>query len=95
MEQINVNLLIADRTYPLKIKPEEEATIRQAAKEINEKIREFQGLYSGKDKQDYLAMAILVFAVESLRTTTPTEKQASAENISDKLEQLEKLLEQF
>ena len=63
---ININIIIADRSYPLKVKPAEEENIRKAAKLINDKIKDFSSAYDVKDKQDYLAMSALTFAVESI-----------------------------
>jgi cell division protein ZapA len=65
---ININVIIADRPYRLKIKPDEEEQIRKAAKLVHEKVKEFQNTYEAKDKQDYLAMASIIFAVESLNS---------------------------
>lgn len=64
---ISVNLIIADRPYPLKIKRSEESKLRSAAKLINDKIKEFQLSFGGKDKQDFLAMATLQFVMETMK----------------------------
>ena len=61
---ININVAIAERIYPLRIKTEEEETIRSAARMINEKIKEYHNHYAAKDKQDFLAMLALTLAVE-------------------------------
>ncbi len=92
-ETININLIIADRPYPLKIKVSEEEDIRIAAKEINQKVKDFQKSYSAKDKQDYLAMCSLMYAVESI---TNSKQTASLDrDIDDELTKFEKMLEQF
>jgi len=56
--------MICDRPYRLKVKPEEEETVRNAARQISEKVRELQEQLTGKDKQDFLAMAALLIAAE-------------------------------
>ena len=88
-ELININIIIADRPYPLRIKPDEEEKVRKAAKDINDKIKQFQGQYAAKDKQDYLAMCALMFAVDiqGLKTTAVTEDSTITERLSE-LEQL-------
>lgn len=63
---ININVLIADRPYPLKIKRVEEEGVRKAAREINDKVKQFQQAYAAKDKQDYLAMCAMMYAVENM-----------------------------
>lgn len=61
---ININVPIAERIYPLRIRKEEEESIRNAARTINEKIKEYQGKYAAKDRQDFLAMIALTLAVD-------------------------------
>lgn len=61
---LNINITICDRPYRLKVRPEEEETVRKAARTIAEKIKELQNQYSGSDKQDYLAMLLLTTLVE-------------------------------
>jgi cell division protein ZapA len=84
-ELININLIIADRPYPLKVKPDEEELVRTVAKQINEKVKELQNLYSAKDKQDFLAMSALMSAVEAanLKKNTHDSDSRIAQKISD------------
>jgi cell division protein ZapA len=63
---IPINVNICDRPYRLKIRPEEEESVRKAAKMINDKVKEMTSTYSVKDKQDYLAMSSLMITVEQL-----------------------------
>lgn len=63
--EININVMIAGRSYPLRLKPEDEANIRAIVEEINQKIKEFQYTYKNRDKQDCLSMALLTYAVDS------------------------------
>jgi cell division protein ZapA (FtsZ GTPase activity inhibitor) len=60
----NITVLIGGRPYPLKIKEGDEAAIRQIVKEVNDKITLFQNAYAKKDRQDWLAMALLTYAVD-------------------------------
>ncbi len=63
-ELITANIVIADRSYRLKIESVEEEIIRKTVKLINEKILEFKTNFAGKDMQDYVSMALLWFATE-------------------------------
>jgi cell division protein ZapA len=63
-ELIPVNIVIADRTYRLKIVFSDEEMVRKTAGLINDKITEFKTNFSGKDMQDYVSMALLWFATE-------------------------------
>lgn len=90
---ININLIIADRPYPLKIKVSEEEDIRIAAKEINQKVKDFQKTYSAKDKQDYLAMCALMISVESM--VNKRENTLIDQDIEDEISKFEKFLSKF
>jgi cell division protein ZapA len=87
---LNINLVIADRPYPLKISPEEEENVRQAARAINKKVKEYQRQYDAKDKQDYLAMCALSFAVEALGHQQEGVEQD--DTLAEKLHKLDALL---
>jgi cell division protein ZapA len=63
-ELIPVNIVIADRTYRLKIEPTDEETVRKTVKLINEKIVEFKTSFAGKDMQDYVSMVLIWMATE-------------------------------
>ncbi len=87
---IPVNIVIADRSYRLKIDPNDEEVVRKTIKIINEKIIEFKTQFSGKDLQDYVAMVLLWFATEqqkpSLAEITSQETQRELEKIEDLLD---------
>ena len=91
-ELININLIIADRPYPLKVKPEEEERVRNAARDINNKVKQFQTQYAGKDKQDFLAMSALMFAVEASSYQNKTVINDSS--FGNRLDELDQLLTQ-
>ena len=63
-ELIPVNIVIADRSYRLRIQSEDEEAVRKTAALINDKIAEFRSNLAGKDMQDYVAMVLLWFATE-------------------------------
>ena len=72
MAEVSLKISIAGRTYPLTIKPEDEAAVLNAAKMINEKIKEFEINYSVRDKQDLLAMCALNLLATSQNTPKKT-----------------------
>ena len=63
-ELIPINIPIADRTYRLKLQPQDEEVVRKTVKLINEKIIEFKTAFSGKDMQDYISMVLIWLATE-------------------------------
>ena len=70
MSETSVKIAIANRTYPLKIKLEEEANVRNAEATINNLINGLEKNYQITDKQDLLSMSLIKMAteLEKLRT---------------------------
>ena len=62
---IPINIVIGDRSFRIRIKPEDEGTVRATLKTINDKIIEFKTQFAGKDMQDYTSMVILWYATET------------------------------
>ena len=67
-ELIPVNIMIADRSYRLKIEVQHEELLRKTAKLVNDKLVEYRNNFAGKDTQDYIAMVILWMATEQQRS---------------------------
>ncbi|AWO00933.1 cell division protein ZapA [Chitinophaga alhagiae] len=90
---IPVNIVVADRTYRIKIRTEEEEDVRRVMKEVNEKIIEFKAAYAGKDIQDYIAMALIMYATHP--ATSGGKAQAGvAPFLLEKLQHLDNLLDE-
>jgi hypothetical protein len=86
-ELIAIQVTIADRSYRLKIRPEEEAFIRQVIKNLNQKILEFKTLYAGKDMQDYVAMCLIYYATQPNQMQSPDLWQSQLRIIENLLDQ--------
>jgi cell division protein ZapA len=89
-ETIPLNLLIADRTYRVRIAPKDEEVVRKTVKTINDKILEFKTQFAGKDLQDYIAMVLVWFATEQ---NAAISNQVNLDNVSGRLNTLEKLID--
>lgn len=61
-DYLKIKVSIADRVYPLTIKPEEEEKIRAAAKTIDGILKKYEEGFAVRDKQDLLAMCALQLA---------------------------------
>ncbi len=59
-EPIAIQIKIADRNYPLKVKPEDENKVKNAAEKINLQLKDLMNKYDGRDMQDYMAMYIML-----------------------------------
>lgn len=84
---IPINIMLAGRTYRLKIKAEDEEMVRSMSKKLNDQLTIFKTEYAGKDMQDYLAMVLLWYVSEKLEEQ-PAEGLPPAE-----LDRIEKMLD--
>ena len=87
-EILSINITIAQRQYPMRIKRSEEEKIRKAAKIINERILQYQQRYSGKDNQDCLAMATLQFVIQIMDFMDKSDSDQSMKQIEEINDQL-------
>jgi hypothetical protein len=90
MELIPINLVLADRTYRIKIQPKDEAVVRHTAKTINDKLIEFKTAFAGKDMQDYIAMVLIWFATQQ---TASISSELEQKALQEKLAALEKIVD--
>ena len=87
---IPATIVIADRSYRIKLDSKDEEVVRKTVKTINDKILEFKTLFAGKDMQDYVAMALVWYATEQNAVTVA---EVEKDNIADRLKLLEKMLD--
>ena len=85
-----ISALIGDRTYRIKIEPQDEEMVRKTLKTINEKILEFKTEFAGKDMQDYIAMVMIWLATEMQSAPSSYVVQ---EEVKERLEAIEKMLD--
>lgn len=84
---IPINVVIADRSYRIKLDPKDEEVVRKTLKLINDKILEFKTQFAGKDMQDYISMVVLWYATQ-LQTTEGVGFPKKMEETLNKLEEL-------
>lgn len=89
---IPVNLVVADRTFRLRIRQDEEQAIRSRMKEVNEKIIEFKTAFAGKDLQDYISMCLIWYATQSATAPDPALPDDILERLTEIETQLDKAL---
>lgn len=92
MDELSIKIKIADREYPMKVKAEDEARVRNAGKQINERIRSYRERFGIDDKQDLLAMVAFDCLVDKLETD---EKQYDMdESVLEKVNHLNNVINQ-
>ena len=93
MKGQHISVIVADRPYRLKVSSEtEEIEFRRAGEFINEKIKEYANHFAFRDKQDLLAMVVLQFAVDVVRSEESSNYQ---QVLGEKLSELEKMLDDY
>jgi cell division protein ZapA len=90
MNELSIKIKIGNREYPMKVKAEDEAVLRQAGKKINEKIKFYQDQFGIDDYQDLLAMTTIDTFVEKLHSVE--FRQNTDEVALDQLSKLNKLI---
>ena len=87
---IPIIIVVADRSYRLKIDPEDEEMVRGTIKKLNEKIVDYKTNFAGKDMQDYVSMVLLWYATEQRK---PTPERIFEISSKEKLNKIEHLLD--
>jgi cell division protein ZapA len=87
---IAATVVIGDRSYRIKVKPEDEEVVRKTVKIINDKILEYRTQFAGKDMQDYIAMVLAWYATEQ---NAGIAAEVEKENLAEQLNAIEKLLD--
>ena len=87
LNELSIKVNIADRHYPLKVTPEQEEVVRQAAKLINDKLKQ---QFDVRDKQDMLSMTVLELATQLI--TMQQSAASDKDGLSAQLHELQSLL---
>lgn len=76
--QKKINVVIAGRSFPVKVTVEEERAVRNIEKDVNSKILEYQQKYADKDKLDLVIMVLLTqaFELDKIRNVESDIRQA-------------------
>ena len=90
MEEIAINIVIADRSYKLTVARADEEKVRKAAALINERVKSYSKHYAFKDAQDLLSMTALQFATSTVKYES--ELAFRDQNLGQKLIELDALL---
>jgi hypothetical protein len=86
---LTINVVIGDRTYRIKIEPQDEEVVRRTLKTINDKIIEYKTQFAGRDMQDYIAMVLLWYATQA----SPGAKGGLNAPVLDALTRIEQQLD--
>lgn len=92
-----IELYLAEKYFPLRIKRSEEETYRKAAKLVNEAVTEYRNKFGIKgsdlDMKDILAMVACHFAFERLKLEQSSDGNILMESISRLNAELEEVMD--
>lgn len=91
-EYIPVTLWIAGRGYRIRIKSQDEAAVRLAAKIADERITELRTSFAGKDDQDFIAMCLLMYATDQVTEGNNELNPVQKELVQVLTEKIERVL---
>jgi cell division protein ZapA len=89
-DKLSIKLNIANRIYPMKIERNSEEYIRNAVKNIEDRLKFFEDNYAIKDKQDILAMCLIEYASKFEKLNE--KKVGEDHGFKDKLKEIESIL---
>lgn len=88
-EHISINVEVAERSYRLKIKPDEERYVRAAAHFVQRQLSKLKKEYTFRDDQDGLVFVTLDAATELARyNARDKSEEESLEQVVSKMEAL-------
>ena len=91
MESLKIKVTVANRTYPLTIKREDEEQVRKAVKVIEERLKVYEKSFAARDSQDLLSMCLLEMSVKVL---TDEKKVKVDSSVEKQLQMLESLIDE-
>jgi cell division protein ZapA (FtsZ GTPase activity inhibitor) len=91
MQDLSIEVHIAGRVYPLRLKEQEAETARRASELINETLRSMEQRFGVRDMQDLFAMASLQLVTQLLDIDQQSEHFHTA--MSERITALHHLLE--
>lgn len=87
IESLSINVILAGRSYRIRVEAAQEGAVRKAVKRADEQIKELRMHYAGKDDQDFVAMCLLMYAAEH-GTATDSLAAEEAEALIRKIDEV-------
>ncbi len=90
--KLSINVHICGRNFALKIDPVHEERVRQAAKTVNEKVRDFREKFQDNDDQDFLSMAALGATIELLEAKESKDESHLMATVNEQIVRIDQEL---
>ena len=95
MENNHLNTIrvrVGQNSYPVKVSQEEEASILNIEKQVNDKIQSFKLNYDNLDDKDCLSMVLLTYAFDLHKSASEEASAAIVEKLVSIEKQLDKAI---
>lgn len=92
MQEISIELQIANRKYPLRVSESESDSALRAAELINRKLKDFEEKYGVRDIQDLFAMSALQIATQLI--DLEQQGQQYHQQVTDRFKALDQMLDE-
>jgi hypothetical protein len=90
MSSVSIELTIAGLRYPLRVDQQDEALLRKAEGEINERLKQLQGTPGARSVQDHMALLLVSTWVDNMKQQKTSETNLRL--LEQKLQQIVKLM---
>ena len=90
IDEIKINVIIAERSYRLTINKADEEKVIKAAEMLNERVKSYKQTYDYRDYQDLLSMICLQFA--TLNVKYENDAAYKDQYLEQKLDEMSELL---
>lgn len=87
-DKLNINIRIGEKSYPMKIRREEEEKFRNASRIAQEKYTKYKETYDNLPIEDVMAMAILDLAKNNIDLSEKKENPMFFLELSDIVDSL-------
>lgn len=87
-EKININLHIGEKTYPMKIRREDESKFRKASRLAQDKYKKYKETYESLSVEDLMAMTILDISKNNIDLEEKKEHSSFFLELSDIVDSL-------
>ena len=91
-DKLTIKLQIGKKMYPLAIDRAMEEVYREAAKQINAKLAQYQTAYPNQDAETYMAVSLLDFATRAIKAENEKDTSGMADAMSKLTKEIESAL---
>lgn len=92
-DRLVIQLLIGKQLYPITVLRDQEEVFRKAARIINEKLGRYEQAYPNKNREEYMSVALLDFAVRALQLENTKDAAPYAKAVEQLTREVEEALD--